>query len=177
MMDDAYGDMCAFSKLMYGWYTPGQVQVYTGGTQTFTLESSQTAANCILIPRGDLNGYLSEYMMLEYATDAGNNTGLVGQGGIRVLHCEATVTEGYWGPEFKWNNYGMYYDSSNTRQRVLRLANESEGGDFFVSGSVINNDISGFRWYDDSGYQTVDTGITVTVGALTDGRYTVTISQ
>lgn len=177
MMDDAYGDMCAFSKLMYGWYTPSQVQVYTGGTQTFTLESSQTAANCILIPRGELNGYLSEYMMLEYATDEGNNAGLVGRGGIRVLHCEATITEGYWGPEFKWNNYGMNYDSSNTRQRVLRLANESEGGDFFVSGSVINNDVSGFRWYDDSGYQTVDTGVTITVGELTDGRYTVTISQ
>jgi len=183
MMDDAYGDMCAFSKLMYGWYTPSQVQVYSGGTQTYTLESSQVAAGCVVIPRSDLNGYLSEYMILEYATNTGNNAygvyhnRLFNGGGLRVIHCEATVVNGYWGPELKWNNYGQNYDSSNTKQRVLRLANESEGGKFFTAGQTVDGNVSGFHWYDNSGYQTVDPGVKITVDSISDGVMTLTISQ
>ena len=40
-----------------------------------------------------------------------------------------------------------------------------------------DSSISGFRWYDSSGYQTVDTGIKITVGELVGGRYTVIISE
>ena len=83
--------------------------------------------------------------------------------------------EGWWGPELKYNNYGMNYDNSNQKQRVLRLVNEGNG--FFGSGAVIDISTPGFAWYDDSGYQTVDTGVTVSVGALTDGSYTITISE
>ena len=186
MMDDAFGDMSAFSKLMYGWYTDQEAQVYTGGTQTFTLQSSQSAPGVIIIPRGDLNDCHSEYFLLEYATPDANNKytfynnvsyRTFRNGGIRVMHCNAELNDGWWGPELKWNNYGQYYDSSNQKQRVLRLANEQEGGGFFTSGSTIDSSISGFRWYDSSGYQTVDPGVTVTVGALENGVYTVTISQ
>lgn len=179
MMDDAYGDMCAFSKLMYGWYKPSQVQVYEGGTQTYTLASSQVEGGCIIIPCGDLKGYLSEYMVIEYATHEGNNATwwLFENGGIRVMHCEASVTDGYWGAEFTWNNYAMNYDSTNLGRRVLRLANESEGGSFFTSGSVIDGSISGFHWYDSNGKETVDVGCKITVGELADGRYTITISD
>ena len=183
MMDDAYGDMCAFSKLMYGWYTPSQVQVYSGGTQTYTLPSSQVAAGSVVIPRGDLKGYLSEYMILEYATDTGNNSygvyhnKLFSGGGLRVIHCEGSVSNGYWGAEFTWNNYAQNYDSSNTKQRVLRLANESEGGKFFTAGQTVDGNVSGFHWYDGSGYQTVDTGVKITVDSISDGMMTVTVSQ
>jgi M6 family metalloprotease-like protein len=179
MMDDAYGDMSAFSKLMYGWYKPSQIKVYTGGTQTYTLASSQVEGGCILIPCGDLNGYLSEYMLIEYATHEGNNATwwLFNTGGIRVMHCDASVSVGYWGPEFSWNNYAMNYDSSNLGRRVLRLANESEGGSFFTAGSVVDGYVSGFHWYDSSGKETVDVGCRIAVGPLTDGKYTITISD
>lgn len=177
MMDDAFGDMCAFSKLMYGWYTPSQVHVYSGGTQTYLLSSSQVEGGCIVIPRGDLKDYLSEYMIVEYATPEGNNYRQFRNGGIRVLHCEASVYRSYWGTEFKWENYSEYYDSSNQKQRVLRLANEREGGSFFRSGSIIDGSISGFHWYDSNGYQTVETGVTITVNDLENGMYSVTVSQ
>lgn len=176
MMDDARFDMCAFSKLMYGWYKPSQIHVYEGGTQTYTLSSSQKEGNCIIIPRGSLNDWFMEYMVIEYATIEGNNPpwwGTFQNGGIRVLHAEASR----FGRMFMWENYSQFYDDYNNKQRVLRLANDAEGGDFFRSGSVIDGSISGFHWYDRSGYQTVETGVTITVGALENGKYTVTISQ
>ena len=182
MMDDAFGDFCAYSKLMYGWYTPSQIQVYTGGTQTFRLKSSQAEGGCVIIPRGELNGYLSEYMILEYATHEGNNAtwwlfDSQKSGGLRAIHAESTVTQGYWGNELKWNNYGMYYDSSNERQRVIRLVNESEGGKFYTAGQTIDGNVSGFHWYDENGYQTVNTGVKVTVDSIADGELTLTVSE
>ncbi|MBR5405703.1 MAG: hypothetical protein IK107_05355 [Oscillospiraceae bacterium] len=179
MMDDAYGDMSAFSKLMYGWYTDEEVMLYQGGTQTFRLKCSQDAPGCILIPRGDLNGYHSEYFLVEYIKHTENNalSSWWFGSGIRVLHCNAELWDGYWGPELKWNNYGQMYDDSNMKQRVLRLANEEEGGDLIGENTVIDSQLSGFRWYDDSGWQTVDPGVVITVGPLEDDAYTITISQ
>ena len=185
MMDDAFGDMSAFSKLMYGWYDKNEIQIYTGGTQTFTLRSSQDAPGLIVIPRGDLNGYLSEFFTVEYATPTGNNTAgfyedtrytLFGTEGVRILHCDSEIAYNGWNLELAWNNYGVYYDSSNQKQRVLRLVNEKEGGRFFRAGKTVDGSISGFHWYDDSGWQTVDPGITVTVDSIADGVCTVTIS-
>ena len=177
MMDDAYGDMSAFSKLMYGWYTEDEIMVYEGGTQTFRLKCSQDAPNCILIPRGELNDYYEEYFILEYIRHDSNNAIPWPFGsGIRVLHCNAELWDGYWGTELKWNNYGQMYDDSNTKQRVLRLANEAEGGGLLDTGTLIDSGVSGFRWYDDSGYQTVDPGVSITVGELTDGAYTITVA-
>lgn len=186
LMDDAGGDLSAFSKLLLGWYRAPEVQIYRGGTQTFRLESGQAAPGCILIPRGGLNGFLSEYFILEYQTDAGNNAAFfsgiaVGkpfrEGGLRILHCDATVCDGAREPELKWNNYGKYYDKSNQKQRILRLADEAEGGAFFRAGDTVTGSVSGFNWYDAGGAQTVDPGLTVTVGSIADGVCTVTVSQ
>ncbi len=176
MMDDARFDMCAFSKLMLGWYKPSQIHVYTGGTQVYNLKSSQAEGNCIIIPRYDLNGFFSEFMVIEYATIEGNNPnwwGKFGNGGIRVLHAEASR----FGLMFQYENYSRMYDPSNSKQRVLRLANDAEGGGFFRSGDIIDGRISGFHWYDRNGYQTVETGISISVGDLENGKYTVMISQ
>lgn len=181
IMDDALADFSAFSKLMLGWYTEDEVQVYTGGTQNYTLRSSQEAPNCILIPRYAENGFLSEYFIVEYVTPNQNNTfgyyygeryQMFKNGGIRVLHCLADVGVGLYGVELSWNNYGLHYDTSNRKQRVLRLVNEAEGGDFFQPynrNRTIDSRISGFRWYDESGYQTVETGLTIKVNELLNG--------
>ncbi len=188
MMDDGFGDMTCFDKLMYGWYTEEQVQVYQGGTQEFQLQCSQDAPSCLMIPRYDDGGYLSEYFLVEYANDTKNNTDdfifrywgsdlkypMFSGGGIRILHCCADVVEGRRGTEFKYNNYGMYYDVSNERQRVLRLVNDGNG--FFKSGDIVNAGVSGFDWYDRDGYTTVDPHIQIAVNALTDGVYSVTVS-
>ena len=184
MMDDALADMSAFDKLMYGWYTDQEVQIYIGGTQTYTLQSSQYAPNCLLIPQGDLNGFYSEYMIVESVTADENNARgftyrqafrMFREGGVRILHCNAEITNGWWGPEFKWNNYGMYYDTSNNSQRVLRLVNNFSG--FFRTGDAINNGVSGFAWYDRFGRQSVDPGITITVDSIQNGTAVVTVSQ
>lgn len=177
MMDDALADMSCFDKLMYGWYDEDHVMVYDGGTKRYTLTSSQQEANCILIPRVREDGYYSEYFMIEYATHEGNNATwwLFRDGGIRVLHCQAEICEGWWGPEFKWNNYGMYYDTSNEKQRVLRLVNDYGG--FFRHGDVISDQTEGFRWYDENGDRTVETNLTITVEALPNGEYRLTITD
>lgn len=176
MMDDAFGDMCAFSKLMLGWYNTDEVQIFEGDIQTYTLQSSQQAPNCILIPRYDDGGFLSEYFIIEYATYEANNINWqFVNGGIRIYHCQAEIVEGYWGSEFKYNNYGMYYDNSNQKQRVLRLVNEGNG--FFHEGDVITSSTAGFAWYDENGERTIDPNVTVSVGALIDGSYTITVQS
>ncbi|MBP0968017.1 MAG: hypothetical protein J5722_10305, partial [Oscillospiraceae bacterium] len=185
MMDEAMGDMTAFDKLMYGWYAPDEVHIYTGGTQTFSLQSSQDAPGCIVIPREqDAEGFLTEFFILEYATDTGNNTlGFSGSftydmfngGGIRILHCDAEVGIGKWGPEFCWNNYGLNYDTSNLRQRVLRIVDGSHG--FFKENSSVDCAVQGFQWYDSNGYQTVDPGVTIEVGPIGGGYCTVTVQE
>lgn len=183
--DDAFGDLSAFSKLMLGWYQESEIQIYEGGTQTFQLCSSQNAPALILIPHGETNDFLSEYCILEYVTAEGNNdislkngrpTALFSDGGLRVLHCDAELFDGQWGTEFKWCNYGKNYNSSNDRQRIIRLANEAEGGAFLHAGDVMDSQTSGFHWYDVSGRESLDIGVSVTVDDIADGICTVTIS-
>ena len=189
MMDDAYADMSAFSKLMYGWYTENEIQIYTGGTMTFTLESNQHTPSCILIPRNALNydgfhGFHDEYFIIELNTPDLNNHAMYYQGkayrlfytpGVRVLHCNAEIVFGLRGMELKWNNYGLFYDNSNQKQRVLRLVNDN--GSYFGSGDVINDQIPDFRWYDAEGDLTVNPQLTIRIDNLRkEGICTVTIS-
>lgn len=47
----------------------------------------------------------------------------------------------------------------------------------YRTGDVIDGTISGFRWYDENGGQTVDTGITIRVGALTEDGYEITVTR
>lgn len=183
MMDDAFGDFCAFSKLMLGWYKPEQVQIYTGGKQTFTLHSSQQSPGCILIPRNDADDFLCEYFLIESVTDEENNKAgyfrnnrftLFEKGGIRIMHCDASVIDGHWGPELKWNNFGKLYDKSSEKQRVLRLVND--GGGFFRKGAVIDSSTPGFRWYSSSGKLSVEPDVTVTIGdTASDGTCEITV--
>ena len=170
MMDDADGDFSSFSKLMYGWFKGNEVQIYTGGTQTYELKSMQDTPNCVLIPRGGFNGFYSEYFLVEFNTPTGNYTGgfvannrhiLFQHGGVRVMHCNAELAEGYQGTDLKWRLNSKNYDISNKKQRVLRVINYNNA--FFKEGMVITNETKGFAWYDENGDRTVDPGITITV--------------
>ncbi len=73
------------------------------------------------------------------------------------------------------NTSKVYYDNSNQKQRVLRLVNEGNG--FFHEGDVITSSTAGFAWYDENGERTIDPNVTVSVGALMDGSYTITVQS
>lgn len=188
LMDtDAGSDFGAFSKLMEGWYHQDQVQVYDAakGTQTFTLRNAQTdAGNCIIIPNGQLaEDYFSEYFIIEYATRDGNNSGIgrntawwlnAGEG-VRVYHIDATTEYG-WNTFFRYGS-GSEFTNQDQGRRLIRIIDDTEKDNFYHSGDVINSSISGFRWYDANGGQTVDPGLTITVGAIENGACTVTIGK
>ena len=186
LMDtDAGSDFGAFSKLMEGWYREDQVQVYDAskGTQTFTLNNAQTdSGNCIIIPNGQLaDDYFSEYFIIEYATKDGNNSGIgtktawwakSGEG-VRIYHIDATT-------EYGWNTYFRYasgseFTNNDNGRRLIRIIDDTDTDNFYHTGDVINGSISGFHWYDSNGSQTVETGLTITIGESKDGKYAVTI--
>lgn len=177
LMDEGSGDLSAFSKLMLGWIADDDIQVYTGGEQTFTLSSSQQKPSCIVIPRDQADGWLGEYFIIEFITGEANNEvyGWQGirnslftkKGGVRILHCDAEVSEDTFGMEFKYSINSPHYDGSDEKQRVLRLLNP--GGMFYPGTrglnykNIIDSSVEGFAWYDENGDMTVDTGLKVQI--------------
>ena len=176
MMDEHRGDYSSFSKLMYGWMTNDEVKIYHGGTQTFQLYSAQCRPSCILIPREPVNDFCSEFFLLEYLMPESNYTSararikrkdLFSSSGIRILHCDSHITINGERMELSWNNNGLLYDTSNMKQRVLRLVNEAEGGALFeFEKQYRSTDYSGFRWYDSEGNQSIDPNLTVSISSL-----------
>lgn len=187
LMDaDAYSDFGCFSKLMLGWYRQDQVSVYDAsqGSQTFLLNNAQTSdGNCVIIPYGTLDGqYFSEYFILEYVTPDGNNCGLprdrwwetVGTG-IRVYHVNAALQRDYWWTYLKYQNGSEYCGGNDDGIRLIRLV--GDGGGVFTAGDMITSSVSGFGWYDASENESIDPAVTITIGELVNGQYTVTVSN
>ena len=87
------------------------------------------------------------------------------------------MQEDYWYSIFKYLIVSEYTINDNDGIRLIRLANEQEGGSVFKTGDVIDGTISGFHWYDFNEQETIDPGVTETVGDLKDGAYTITISN
>ena len=188
LMDlDTASDLGCFSKLMLGWYEQDQVSVYSGGTQEFILSDAQTdEGNCVIIPYGELDDrYFSEYFIIEYVTDCRNNSFVNSKmywwqktgNGIRIYHVKADFQEDYWFSYFKYQNGSRFTDFNDDGIRLIRLANDAEGGNVFKTGDVIDNNISGFNWYDENQLEATDPGVIVKIGELSDGKYTVTISE
>ncbi|MBP5433540.1 leucine-rich repeat protein [Ruminococcus sp.] len=177
LMDEGKGDLSAFSKLMLGWITEDEIQVYTGGEQTFTLNSSQQEPSCVIIPRMKGNDWFSEYFIIEFITGEANNSVydwngnrsslFSKEGGVRILHCNAEISEDAFGMEFKYSINSPHYDSSDEKQRVLRLVNQDG---LFYPGTrglnyknIIDSSVDDFAWYDGNGDMTVDTGLKVQI--------------
>ena len=185
MMDvDATTDMSCVSKLQLGWYRENQIQVYDAatGTQSFTLANAQTdAGNVVLIPCGDLDArYHSEYMLIEYTTEDGNNSQpgwwQMMASGIRVYHVDATLHDNGWWVAYKYAS-GSEFTNNDAGRRLLRIIDDREVDNMYRTGDVVDGSIAGFHWYDENGNQTVETGLQIEIGELVDDQYTITISQ
>ena len=152
------------------------------GIQTFTLHNAQTQnGNCVIIPYGELDGqYFSEYFVIEYASAQANNSSLpwwqTSGSGVRIYHINATLQRDYWYTYLKYQN-GTEYNNDGVGIRAIRIVNDTDGDNFFHQGDVINNSVSGFGWYDSSENESIDPGVTITVGALENDTYTITITK
>ena len=185
LMDDAYGDFSAVSKLMLGWYKKSQIQIYDPeqSTQTFTLTNAQTKnGNCLIIPCGELHEkYYSEFFIVEYASLDENNSNIYKQAytksdeGVRVFHVDATNNGN------KWYNTWKYANNSATPnmegRRFIRIIDDAIKNNFYHAGDIIDSSILGFNWYDENERQTIDPEITITVGEKTNDSYTITVSK
>ena len=187
LMDEAFSDFSAISKLMLGWYREDQIQVYdrSKGSQTFTLTNGQSdEGNCLIIPNNSLNSeYKSEYFILEYTTLDENNSQVKGHfwwrptgSGVRVLHIEATEADDGWRKYFLYESGNDEYTNNNNGKRFIRLVDDGDKDNLLREGSKVNGSTNGFRWYDSGGGQTIDPGITITVGKKSGNSYTVTVT-
>ena len=174
-MDDAIGDLCSFSKLMLGWLKDTEVRRYDGsGMQKFTLEDASKAGSCLILPiNSSSDDYTSEYFLVEYVTQTGNNADVASytdDSGIRIFHIRADLGD----TMFKYENFSESY-MGNDKIRIIRLVNDGKG--FYHTGDRITFGTLNFAGYDSSGKQSVDTGYTISVGRLIDGKYTITVRK
>ena len=179
-MDDSIGDFSSFSKLMYGWLREDEVQWFSGGTQSFRLKDSSAQGSCLIVPiTSEVGDITSEYFLVEYVTQKNNNTEAswyTRDSGIRIFHINAELQRDEWSglKDFKYGGYSEYY-LGNDRFRVTRLVNEGHG--FYHTGDICSYGTKNFAGYDSNGYQTIDTGITIEIGELKNGEYTVTVRK
>ena len=180
-MDDSIGDFSSFSKLMYGWLRENEVQWYSGGEQTFQLQDVSEQGSCLIVPISSGVGDLTaEYFLVEYVTAKNNNTDIAwyypdDNAGVRIFHIKSDLFTDDWGSTtFMYEAYSPAYQG-NDRFRVIRRVNDGQG--FYHSGDICTYGTPGFAAYDAQGYQTVDTGLTIRIGELRDGAYTVTVSK
>lgn len=175
MMDDAICDFGAASKLMLGWYTDDQLNIFSKGetSRSFILNDAQSlSGNCVVIPCGDIDEkYRSEFLIVEYATKNFNNESLKNEewratgSGIRVYHVDASENGDLWYNTFKYASGNDESDGGVNGRRFIRLVGEGDDytDNLFKTSDVINSSVPGFSWYDVHGSQSIDTGITVDV--------------
>ncbi|MBR6069636.1 MAG: hypothetical protein IKP78_03455 [Ruminococcus sp.] len=189
LMDDAFGDFGAASKLMLGWYKSDQISVYDSskGEQSFTLNNCETdGGNCVIIPRGDLaDKYRSEFFIIEYASLDNNNlrikdywwkkTGT----GVRIYHVEASQNDNRWYPSWKFASGNDTETNYNNGIRFIRLVNEGDDktDNLFNDGAVINSGTKGYMWYGSDGSLSVDPGTSISVKKGADDTFVITIKS
>ena len=185
LMDvDATTDFSSVSKLQLGWYRKNQIQVYdyTQDSQKFTLKNAQTDdGNVVIIPCGELDSkYQSEYMIIEYTTQDRNNSNpnwwQMMSSGIRVYHVDATIFDnGFW-TSYKYARVSEFNNNDEGR-RFIRIIDDREIDNIYKTGDVIDNSILGFNWYDEDGNQSIDTGLSISIGENEGDTYQITISK
>lgn len=189
LMDDAICDFAAVSKLMLGWYHQDQIEVYDSSedSQSFTLNDAQSEnGNCVIIPCGELkDNYYSEFFIVEYMTSDNNNNSYLRPwlnylnsdgNGVRITHVEASVSDNGWWKYFTYQSGEDTNTNSNKGKRFVRIIDDVQKDNLYRTGDVIDNNIAGFNWYDESGNQSIDPGIKITVGDKSDGTNSIIIN-
>lgn len=184
LMDDATSDFNCVSKLQLGWYKDDQIAIFDNSmtSATYTLSNAQTdSGNVLVIPCGDLDSrYHSEYMLVEYATRDANNSKpgwwVNIANGIRVYHVDATLYDNGWWTSYKYGS-GSEFTNNDAGRRLLRIIDDRDVDNTYRTGDIIDGNISGFHWYDSSDNQTIDTGLTITVGEQSGDSYQITVSR
>ena len=95
---------------------------------------------------------------------------------MRIHHIDATEADDGWRKYFLYESGNDDYTNKNEGRRFIRLVDDGDKDNLLKEGSVVNGNISGFKWYDQNGGQTVDTGLTITVGKKNGNSYTVTVA-
>ncbi|MCR4644468.1 MAG: hypothetical protein K5695_03545 [Oscillospiraceae bacterium] len=192
-MDDSVGDLCSFSKIALGWMREDEAIWYDSGKgseQTFELESISEKGNCLILPIDGENGdYTTEYFIVEYVTPTNNNVQLKDycwyhDSGVRIFHADAELITDRWNSVyFKYDPLCPYYTCDGER-RLLRLVNEGDtyasfGGKytFYQPGDVCKYGVKNFAGYDSGDKATLDTGYTVTVNRISNGKCSVTVTK
>lgn len=178
-MDDCIGDFTSFDKIMFGWLTESEIQKFSGNTQTFELSDAAQTGSCLLLPiSSDADDYLSEYFLIEYVSDECNNTDIYSwndRSGVRIFHVQSEIYTDYWDRTFfKYENYSEHY-MGDDKIRVLQLVNDDGG--FYHSGDSVSFGTKNFAAYDQNGDQTIDTGYTIDIGDIIDGKYAITVKR
>ena len=181
---DATSDFSCVSKLQLGWYKDDQIAIFDNSmtSETYTLSNAQTdSGNVLVIPCGDLDSrYHSEYMLVEYTTSDANNSKpgwwVNIANGIRIYHVDATLYDNGWWTSYKYGS-GSEFTNNDAGRRLLRIIDDRDVDNTYRTGDIINGNISGFHWYDSNGDQTIDTGITITVGEQAGDSYQITVSR
>ena len=191
MMDDCYGDHCAFSKYILGWIEPTEV---TGEQTYYLLTPLGERGDALLLRKpgtrtGRMSGFLfdhayggvyGEYLLIDLFTAEGLNEpfagvdGLPRQPGVRVYHVDAAAARGsrddfYYEPFARNNSEGPH--------KLISLV-EADGDDSIAApdgfGYVAESDyfhageeVHGLTWYDGT-----PVGYSIRVDAV-NGQYAV----
>ena len=188
MMDETNADFSSVSKLMLGWFKKEQISIYdpATSTQTFTLSNAQKEnGNCVIIPCGKLeNNYYSEFLIIEYTTLDGNNSRLKKDywwentgTGVRVLHVEGTINDNIGWKYWKYASGDNEATNNDNGKRFVRIIDDTDTDNLYHTGDVIDSAISGFKWYAEDGTQSIETGLKITVGEMTDDSCIITVSE
>lgn len=189
-MDELFCDFSCASKLMLGWYRSNQIQVYDyngDDEQTFILTDAQTEnGSCVIIPCGNAiaDDLCSEFIVLEYTTLNNNNKSIPEKywwlrfgNGIRAFHVEAETTSQNGYKEFIYRSGNNPATDYNRGRRFIRVINDADIDNLYRCGNVLNSSVSGFRFYDSDGSETVDPHVEVHIGELVGDSYIITIRK
>ena len=190
IMNSSQGDFSAFSKLMLNWIPGEAMEVCkpSGDPITIRLSSAQKEAGirALVIPRDitSADPLGGEYILIEYDTDDGNIASWdrihteAPLAGVRIMHIDGTMVDC---PEDAYFNREFLYEdpvgSANSRT-ICRFyqAGRPAGAGAVVTSMTAAGAVPGYCWYDEAGLETVDTGLTITVGETTRDYCDVTIS-
>ena len=139
MMDANQFDLNCFFKWMLDWLKP---TVISSGTQTLALNPSGTSPDCVVVwPFLEGGAIFSEFFMVQYRQNDGNDEPLPGQG-LWIWHIDASLEPSGW---------NFIFDNSWAPHKIVRLM-EADGleqieangnfepGDLYTEGKVFSPD-------------------------------------